>query len=85
MVYSHYSNTQIVLLNSPMINGETNDTFISYLKEIQSYMETNFNKRIPIIQFNNLYVNGCSYHPSVEEHGKMAAELEPSFRNLLNN
>jgi lysophospholipase L1-like esterase len=85
MVYRHYPTTQIVLLNSPMISGETNDLFISYLEEIKSYVETNFNKKIPIIQFSNLYVNGCSYHPSVEEHGKMANELAPIFNNLLNN
>lgn len=85
MVYSHYPNTKIVMLNSPMISGEINDLFISYLKEIQSYMETNFNKTIPIIKFNNLYVNGCLSHPSVEEHGKMAVELEPFFHDLLEN
>lgn len=85
MVYSHYPNTKIVMLNSPMINGETNNLFISYLKEIQSDIETKLHKSIPILQFKNLYVNGCLYHPSVEDHRKMAAELEPSFRNLLNN
>lgn len=84
-VYSHYPKTKIILLNSPMIDGETNLLFISYLEEIQEYFLKTYNKEIPIYQFKKLYVNGCSYHPSVEEHGKMAEELIPVYNNLLNN
>lgn len=83
-VYKHYPNTQIVLLNSPMIGGETNELLISCLKEILNHFQT-ANKPIQLFQFSKIYNNGCSTHPSVEEHAQMAEELLPFFKNLLNN
>ena len=85
MVYNHYPNTKIVLLNSPMIGGETNDLFVSYLEEIQTYFLINYNKQIPIFQFSTIYNNGCLYHPSVEDHKKMAEELAPFYQDFLEN
>jgi len=83
-VYKHYPNTQMVLLNSPMIGGETNELLVSCLKEIQSHFETK-NKPIKLFEFSKTYNNGCSTHPSVEEHGEIAEELIPFFKDLLNN
>lgn len=84
-VYKNYPNTKVTLLNSPMVSGKENDLLIECLKKVQSYFSDNLDKSIPIFQYGSLYTNGCSYHPSVEDHGKMAKELTPFFKSLLNN
>lgn len=82
-INSYYPETQIVLLNSPMIVGEANDLLVSCLKEIQSYFRKNNNQSILIFEFDSLYVGGCSWHPSVEEHQEMAKKLTPFFESIL--
>lgn len=82
-VYSHYPNTQIVLLNSPMIGGETNTLLVSCLKEIQSHF-INMNKPIQLFKFDATYNSGCSWHPSVEEHNQIAEKLTPFLKTILN-
>ncbi|MBO0343444.1 GDSL family lipase [Muricauda lutimaris] len=82
-VYGHYPNTQIVLLNSPMVGGEKNTLLVSCLKEVQSYFAQNHNKSVLLFEFDSTYTNGCLWHPSVEEHKKMAQKLTPFFRKLL--
>lgn len=84
-VYSRYPTTQIVLLNSPMIIGETNDLLVSCLKEVQNYFEENSTHKITILELNDLYINGCISHPSIEDHKAISEKLIPFFKNLLNN
>ncbi|WNH11325.1 GDSL-type esterase/lipase family protein [Thalassobellus suaedae] len=84
-VYSHYPNTQIVLLNSPMVVGENNTLLVSCLKDVQSYFAENHEKSILLFEFDKAYVNGCSWHPSVEEHKQIAEKLTPFFKNILHN
>lgn len=80
-VYKHYPNTQLALLNSPMVDGDRNDTLVSCLKKVQAHFKE---KNIALFEFDELYVTGCNYHPSVEEHKKMADLLIPFYKNLLN-
>jgi len=83
-IYKHYPNTQIALLDSPMSDGETKDLLLSCLEEIKSHFDDR-EKPIQLFQFSKIYNNGCSTHPSVEEHAQMAQELLPFFKNLLNS
>lgn len=78
-VYSHYPNTQIVLLSSPMADGENDEVLVSCLKEVQSYFAKNNNKSIALFEFDKTYVNGCLWHPSIEEHKQMAEKLTSFF------
>tara|TARA_R110001583_G_scaffold335_3_gene3031 strand:+ start:4697 stop:5800 length:1104 start_codon:yes stop_codon:yes gene_type:complete len=84
-VYSHYPATQIVLLNSPMIIGETNDLLVSCLNEVQNYFAVNSAHELIIFELNKLYNSGCSSHPNVEEHKEIGDKLIPFYKNLLNN
>ena len=84
-VYNHYPNTQIVLLNSPMVGGENNILLLSCLKEVQSYFAENNNKSILLFEFDKAYTNGCLWHPSVEDHRQIAEKLTPFFKNILHN
>jgi len=83
-IYEHSPDTKIILLNSPMIQGENNETLVSCLKNVQSYFKTKKNKEITLFEFDHLYVNGCNYHPSTEENKIMAEKLLPTFKSLLN-
>lgn len=84
-VYKHYPNTKIVLLNSPMIIGETNELLVSCLKEVQSYFAVNSAHELIIFELTKLYNSGCMTHPNVQEHKEIAEKLTPLFKNLLNN
>lgn len=82
-VYNHYPNTQLVLLNSPMVVGENNTVLMSCLKEVQAYFTENNNKAILLFEFDKAYVTGCMWHPSVEEHKQIAEKLAPFFETIL--
>lgn len=84
MIYGHYPNTKITLLNSPMIQGENNEVLVNCLEKVQSYFKKNMQKEIAVFQFDTLYVNGCNYHPSVEENEIMAQQLVPFYQEILN-
>lgn len=83
-IYKYNPNTKVVLLNSPMIQGERNDTLVSCLKNVQSYFKINQNKDIKVFEFDSLYINGCNYHPSIEDNKVMAEKLIPFFKEILN-
>ena len=84
VVYNHYSNTQIVLLNSPMIVGENNELLVSCLKEVQEYFAVNYEKSILLFEFKKEYINGCNYHPSIQDHKEISSQLMPLFKSVLN-
>ncbi|WP_417291024.1 GDSL-type esterase/lipase family protein [Corallibacter sp.] len=82
-IYKRYPNTKVAILNSPMIQGEGNDTLVKCLNKVKSYFKINAEKDIEIFQFDKVYPNGCNYHPSVDEHKEMAEKLKPFFNKLL--
>ncbi|WP_117881597.1 SGNH/GDSL hydrolase family protein [Aureibaculum luteum] len=84
MVISHQPEAKIVVLNSPMIEGENNDLLVSCLKSIQNYFLTNKKKEILLFEFDKIYNHGCSTHPNTDEHKEMAEKLIPFFKNILN-
>ena len=79
-IYKTNPEVQIVLLNSPMVSAERNDTLVSCLKAVQNQFK---DKNIKIFQFNKLYVNGCNYHPSIEDHKVLADQLTPFFEGVI--
>ncbi|WP_053990881.1 SGNH/GDSL hydrolase family protein [Mangrovimonas sp. TPBH4] len=84
LIYGHYPNTKIALLNSPMIQGENNEVLVNCLEKVQAYFKETMQKEIAVFQFDTLYVNGCNYHPSVEENEIMAKQLLPFYQEILN-
>ena len=80
-IYNKNPNIKVALLNSPMVSADRNDTLVACLKAVQNHFK---NKEISLFQFNKLYVNGCNYHPSIEDHKAMADELKPFFEKILN-
>ena len=79
-IYKTNPDVQIVLLNSPMVSADRNDTLVSCLKAVQNQFK---DKNIKLFEFDKLYVNGCNYHPSVEDHKLLADQLAPFFEGVI--
>ncbi|WP_396170197.1 GDSL-type esterase/lipase family protein [Flavobacterium sp.] len=83
-VYQHAPNTRIVLLNSPMVSGEKNLTFVKCLKKvIQVFENDTIHKRIELFEFQPMTPKGCGYHPNIADDKVMADQLIPYFKKLL--
>ena len=84
MIYKKYPDTRIILLSSPMLSGEKNQLLINCLNKIKAEFNTDSTlKAIEIFQFKPMIPAGCDYHPSAEDHAKMAEEFEPFIRKML--
>ncbi|MBL6447923.1 hypothetical protein JMN32_16525 [Fulvivirga sp. 29W222] len=81
-IFSHYPNTKVALLTSPMVSGTKGDTLIACLKKVKENIGT---ETVSIFEFDEVPPTGCSWHPSISEHKQMAEQLEPFFRDILNN
>ena len=84
-IYSHYPNTQIALLTSPMVSGEKEMIFFDCLNKVKTHFdEIGGHKSIAIYRFQGIEPHGCSYHPDIDDHAKMAEAVIPFFQQLLN-
>lgn len=84
-IYNRYPDTQLVLLNSPMVSGEKNDVFMACLKRVKEAFETDtVHKPITIFEYKPMEPQGCDYHPDVEDHKFMAQQLKETFKKILN-
>ena len=83
-VYKNAPNTRIVLLNSPMVSGERNVTFIKCLKKvIQAFENDTTHKPIALFEFQPMTPKGCNTHPDIADDKVMADQLIPFFKKLL--
>lgn len=85
LVKSKYQRAQIVLLSSPMVNGDRRILLQNCLTAIKTQVDKLYpsSKPIALYFFKAMQPRGCSYHPSVEDHAILAEELTPFFRELL--
>jgi lysophospholipase L1-like esterase len=83
-VYKNAPNTRIVLLNSPMVSGERNVTFVKCLKKIiQAFENDTVHKKIELFEFQPMIPKGCNTHPDIADDKVMAEQLIPFFKKLL--
>ena len=83
-VYKHSPKTRIVLLNSPMVSGERNVTFVACLnKVIAAFKKDKMHKKIQLFEYQPMQPKGCGSHPDIEDHKAMAQQLESFFKKLL--
>jgi lysophospholipase L1-like esterase len=84
MIYVHYPKTKIVLLNSPMVSGDSNVIFVKCLKKvIQSFEGDKIHKPIALFEYKSMTAHGCGGHPDVEDHKIMAEQMNSFFKKLL--
>lgn len=85
MLYKHNPKAQIIITNSPMINGERAVVFEDCLNKVKSaFAEDKSHKPIQIFKFKPMTPKGCSGHPDVADHKILAAEYGPFLKKLLN-
>lgn len=84
-IYKHYPNTKILLLTSPMLTGEKAEMLFACLHKVKEHITTIHpeKKSVEIFRFNVMQPQGCSYHPSREDHQMMAEQLVPVLGRLL--
>jgi hypothetical protein len=84
-VKSKYPTAQIVFLNSPMVGDDRNILLENCLKSIKMNIDRLHlsDKPVSLFFFKPMQARGCGGHPSVEDHGIMADELNPFFRSLM--
>jgi lysophospholipase L1-like esterase len=84
-IYSHYPNAQLVLLNSPMVNGTNGALLKDCITAVQSQINTALKPAKPVktFWFNEMQPAGCGYHPSMADHEIMAKQLIPFIKTLL--
>lgn len=83
-VYKHAPQTQVVLLNSPMVSGAKAETFVKCLNRIKETVnKQGGHKPVQVFTFTEVIPKGCGYHPQIEDDKAMAAQLTPYLKTLL--
>ncbi|GEO04592.1 lipase [Adhaeribacter aerolatus] len=84
-VKSKYPKAQIALLSSPMLNGKSRETLQNCLTAVKRNIDAVNSRAKPVALhfFQPMQASGCSGHPNVEDHAKLAQELLPFFKKLV--
>lgn len=84
-IYTHYPQTQIVLLTSPMVHGIKAAALYRLLNTIAIQINAANMDRpgIKTFQFLPMQATGCSTHPNKAEHQVMANQLIPFLNSIL--
>jgi len=81
MIYHHYPDVQVVLLNSPVFDERKNELLMDCLKTIRDHFNSlNMKKPIRIFGFHDIQAHGCDGHPGKEDHAQMAEQLIPFLK-----
>lgn len=78
-----YRRAEIILLTSPMADKPLDSTLRRYITAVEQTLHKLGDKRVSHYFFQNRYTGGCSYHPNLQEHTAMAAELSAYIRKKM--
>ncbi len=79
----HYPKAQLVLLTSPMADEKLKAVLKNQINGVIDFLNKEGEKNISKFFFSRSYNGGCDYHPSVEEHQLIAAELTVYLKKLM--
>jgi len=82
-VRNKYPKTQILILNSPVIDPHRNELLNQWLHELKEERAAKGDTKLHVFEFAQQYSSGCTGHPSLEEHRLMAELLTPVIVKLL--
>lgn len=80
-IYKHYPKCKIVLLNSPMVSADNKEVLFACLETVKDHFGASH--QIDLFNFEGIQPNGCTGHPSIQDHDKMAEQLLPFFKKLM--
>ena len=85
LIKSKYPNTQIALLNSAVLPAQKKAKLENCLTSVKKQVDALYPSAKPVALyfFQPMQARGCTGHPSVEDHGILANELIPFFKQLL--
>jgi hypothetical protein len=85
LIKSKYPKSKIVLLSSPMINGDDRIHLQNCLTAIKQNIDALYSsdKPVALFFFKPMHGGGCGGHPSVEDHAMLAEQLTPFIKDLL--
>ena len=72
---NRYPKTKIICCSSPMATRKLKDFQERNLNKLAQKFKTNNIKRTYLFLYKGIYRNGYLFHPSIQEHKKIAAEL----------
>jgi len=78
-----YPNAQILLLNSPILEEHKNEMLTQWLYDLTSERHNDGDTGVHVFEFIERYQSGCTGHPSLAEHERMASALLPTIQQFL--
>lgn len=78
-----YPRAELVLLTSPMADKPLDSTLRRYIDAVEQRLHQLGDQRVSHYFFQNRYTGGCSFHPNLQEHTAMAAELSAYIRKKM--
>ncbi len=83
-IRNRYPNAQICCLSSPMLSGKKSAQLQKNLSQVIQHMrEVENDSKVHMFAFPHVSVSGCSGHPDEKEHRKIAKELLPFFKKVM--
>lgn len=84
-IHSRVPDAKILLLHLPILESHKNDILKQCLESIveKSKSEIEDLSHIELFSFSPFISTGCSGHPGIDDHARMAAELTPRVEGLL--
>ncbi|MCK6601592.1 MAG: GDSL-type esterase/lipase family protein [Bacteroidetes bacterium] len=75
--------SRILLLSSPMVNGDRSRQLVRWLEVILSERQKSGESSLFLFTWSTGYSGGCTTHPDRDDHRRMADELEPVIRSIM--
>ncbi|HET7458899.1 MAG TPA: GDSL-type esterase/lipase family protein [Gemmatimonadaceae bacterium] len=82
-VRARYPRARLLLLTSPTIDSTRNARLGDYLRQVIAARAAAGDSALATYAWKGRYVAGCNGHPGLEEHVRMADELEPVVRAAM--
>lgn len=71
----YYPSADFILLSSPMADDKLREFLRSTLTSVTRTIQNTGDKKINFYIFEKQYINGCDYHPDINEHKEIAEKL----------
>lgn len=86
-VKGYYPQARIALLSSPMVKHAAGELLKRCIAAVKQQIDTAYpgSKPVATFYFEPMEPHGCTGHPDVADHQRMAAQLKPFFKKLLKN
>ena len=79
---SHYPAAEILLLSSPIVQGENQKTLVECLRQVKKELETEID--VHLYEYEPFDASGCTGHPSIDDHQRISETLIPVYESILN-